>query len=472
MASLPPMMPHDEIPWYTQQIRDGRTLVFSRLPDDLPPDAIGERATAERDGMKSHATIALQMDGEVFGALGFTCHQEFRQWTPEQVESLHLVADIFTNALARKRADEAMAAAMADIQQLKDRLQAENVYLREEVQLQHNFDEIVGQSKGIRQMLKQVEEVAGTDSTVLLVGETGTGKELLARAIHARSARHGLAMVNLNCAALPATLMESELFGREKGAYTGALTRQLGRFELADRSTLFLDEVSEMPLEMQVKLLRVLQDGKFERLGSGKTIQINVRVIAATNRDLAKAVQEGRFREDLFYRLNVFPISIPPLRERREDIPQLVWAFVKEFSEKMGKNITSISRATMAQLQQHDWPGNIRELRNVVERAMILSHGSAFHVELATKPAAESEAMTLDEAQRRHILAVLKQTNGRIRGALGAAEILDINPTTLESRMAKHGIAQIDPPPIFRRHLQFIVVLRRCLDCANGFFRL
>jgi PAS domain S-box-containing protein len=366
---------------------------------------------------------------------------------------LHGVAFDITE---RKRAEEATLAAYEEIRRLKDRLHADNVYLQEEIKRKCNFGEIVGHSPAIQKVLDQVEQVGRTSATVLLLGETGTGKELLARAIHSISPRHARPMVMLNCAALPATLVESELFGREKGAYTGAIARQIGRFEHADGSTLFLDEIGELPLEVQVKLLRVLQHGQFERLGSTRTLSADVRIIAASNRDLERMVAEGRFREDLFYRLNVFPIRLPPLRERHEDIPALVWAFLNELGRTMGKTIERIPQATMEALKRHPWPGNIRELRNVIERAVILAQSPALQVELpsrsnatATAPAlspkvegedAPADDLTLDEVQKRYILAVLEKTGWRVSGKKGAAAILGLKPTTLESRMAKLGI--------------------------------
>src|SRR5262249_30406919 len=298
--------------------------------------------------------------------------------------------------LARKRADQKLKQALAEVEQLQNRLQEENVYLRQEAKLLHNHGQIIGQSQAIQQALAQVEQVAGTDSTVLLLGETGTGKELLATAIHNSSPRRARAMVKVNCAALPATLVESEFFGREKGAYTGALSKQVGRFELAHDSTIFLDEVGDLPPEVQVKLLRVLQEGTLEHLGSPKPIHVNVRVIAASNRDLAQAVRAGRFREDLFYRLNVFPITVPPLRERRQDIPLLVWGFVEEFGRTLGKSIRAVTKESMEALQRYPWPGNVRELRNIIERAMITSTGPTLHVvlpEAADSTAARSMAL-------------------------------------------------------------------------------
>jgi transcriptional regulator with GAF, ATPase, and Fis domain len=290
--------------------------------------------------------------------------------------------------------------------------------------------------------------VAPTDSTVLLLGETGTGKEMLARAIHRLSGRRERLLVAVNCAALPASLVESELFGREKGAYTGALSRQAGRFELADRSTLFLDEVGELPLDLQAKLLRVLEAGEFERLGSPRTLRVDVRIVAATNRDLAAAVAGGTFRKDLFYRLSVFPIRIPPLRERPEDIPALVWAVATELGEKMGRRIDTVPKAVLERLQRYGWPGNVRELRNLVERALILGSGPVLDVSLPSDPEPSlpegGVELTLDEAERHHILRTLTATQWRIRGQGGAAERLGVHEATLRSRMKKLGIAR--PP--------------------------
>jgi formate hydrogenlyase transcriptional activator len=328
---------------------------------------------------------------------------------------------------------------------LKDELHQENAYLRQEVNPIRGTDKFVGQSPAIRRAVEQAEQVAATGTTVLLLGETGSGKELLASFIHERSPRKDRVMVRVNCAAIPAALIESELFGREKGAYTGALSKQIGRFELADNSTIFLDEIGELPMEMQVKLLRVLQDKQLERLGSTRSVKVDVRIIAATNRNLEKDVRAGRFREDLYYRLNVFPITVPPLRERREDLPQLVWSFVGEFSKALGKNIESISSESMAAIQHYPWPGNVRELRNVIERALIVATGPKLKIELPKPSAgvgATARSLTIKDTERDHILHVLEMTDWRIRGKNGAAEILEINPTTLESRMAKLGIVR------------------------------
>lgn len=305
---------------------------------------------------------------------------------------------------------------------------------------------IIGRGRAIGRVLAEAEHVAQTHATVLLLGETGTGKELLARVIHERSWRRERPIVKVNCAALPATLVESELFGRERGAYTGALTRQAGRFEVADGSTLFLDEVAELPLELQAKLLRVLEDGEFERLGSTRSIKVDVRVVAATNRDLAGAVRNGLFREDLYYRLNVFPIVLPPLRDRVEDIAQLVWAFVEEFSEAMGKVIDTIPDERMDALRRYPWPGNVRELRNVIERAMILARDGILAVELPQPVGVgKSTPTALADVERRHILAVLERTAWRVRGAGGAAALLGLKPTTLDARMKRLGVRRPGP---------------------------
>ncbi len=331
--------------------------------------------------------------------------------------------------------------AAQELERLRDQLQAENVYLRREVKEQLSSGIVVGQTGAIRRVLEQIEQVAATDATVLLLGETGTGKELFAAQIHELSARHGRAMVRVNCAAIPATLIESELFGREKGAFTGALARQVGRFELADHSTIFLDEIGDLPIDVQVKLLRVLEERQIERLGSPRPIRVDTRIIAATHRNLEEHVAQGTFREDLFYRLNVFPIQVPPLRERFADIPLLVWKFVEEFSRVFGKRIDAIPRENMAALQQYSWPGNVRELRNLVERAMIVAQGTSLTIAMpAPTAAATRRSVRLTDVEKEHIRVVLESTGWRIRGTGGAAERLDLHPTTLETRMAKLGL--------------------------------
>jgi PAS domain S-box-containing protein len=333
------------------------------------------------------------------------------------------------------------------MEQEKARLEAQNIYLQEEIKGSHNFEELIGGSTSLKKVLKNVGRVAPTDSTVLITGETGTGKELIARAIHNLSPRRGRPLVKVNCAAIPAGLIESELFGHEKGAFTGALTKKLGRFELADKGTIFLDEIGELPIDLQSKLLRVLQEGEFERVGGTQTFKVNVRVIAATNRDLEQQSKTGHYRSDLYYRLNVFPIHLPALREREGDIPMLVQYFVHKFAANFGKKIDRISERMMAGLQRYQWPGNIRELEHVIERAVILSEGSELEpIEWLSKPngkAGAAKTQTLEEMERQHILDVLDQTNWRVSGEKGAAKILGLNPTTLEARMKKLGIERV-----------------------------
>ena len=302
---------------------------------------------------------------------------------------------------------------------------------------------IVGRSAAVRRVRDQIEQVAATDSTVLLLGETGTGKELFATQIHELSARRSREMVRVNCAAIPSTLMESELFGRERGAFTDAVARRIGRFELANHSTIFLDEIGDLPSDVQVKLLRVLEERQIERLGNPTSIEVNVRIVAATHRDLEQRIADGTFREDLFYRLNVFPIRVPPLRERAEDIPLLVWRFVEHYSKLLGKRIDTIPADNMARLQQYSWPGNIRELRNAVERAMIVATGSQLTIPVPTgTPAARQCSAKLIDVQKEHIRGVLEASRWRIRGAGGAADQLGLRPTTLETRMAKLGLTR------------------------------
>jgi formate hydrogenlyase transcriptional activator len=338
------------------------------------------------------------------------------------------------------------AMAFRHISELKDQLAEQKQYLEDELKTEFNFEEIIGHSKPIRRVLKQVETVAPTDSTVLILGETGTGKELLARAVHNLSPRHDHTFVRVNCASIPAGLLESELFGHEKGAFTGAIAQRVGRLELADQGTIFLDEVGDIPLELQPKLLRALQEKEFERLGSTRTIKTDVRIVAATNRDLGKLVASGQFRSDLFYRLNVFPITVPPLRERSEDIPLLVQYFLSKFSQRMKKNIETVRKESMQALREYSWPGNVRELEHVIERAVILSPGPALKVP-AFEPAAANHTQpsissALEDIEREHIIRVLREAKGKIGGPGGAAERLGMNRTTLNSRMQKLKISR------------------------------
>jgi formate hydrogenlyase transcriptional activator len=557
----------DSFPWTMEKILKGEILTIPKI-SDLPPEADRDRQLYLYYKTKSTVIIPLTAGGVIMGHMAFATLRQERDWPETLVKRLQIVAQVFANAIARKRADQALresearlslAAASAgaglwildfasgrfwttdkarelhglssdedltfgrfvslihpedrekirrtteeakkssvdtwveyriilpegrvrwivslgrsycsssaqpeslmgvaiditkrretenalqeaynEIKQLKDRLEAENVYLRKSVAVKNVYENIIGQSAPLREVLIRVEQVAPTDAVVLVTGETGTGKELIAEAIHHMSKRKDRLLVKVNCASLPAALMENELFGRERGAYTGALAKQIGRFELADHSTLFLDEIAELPLDVQAKLLRVLQNGEFERLGSPKTIRVDVRLIAATNRDLGAEVQKGTFRKDLYYRLNVFPIKVPPLHERPEDIPLLVDSFVREFSTKIGKKIRTISKRTLEGLQSYPWPGNIRELRNVIEHGVIISQGDALNLPL---PQSMGEtplrAVTLAEAEQQHILGVLKTTGWRIKGPRGAAAILGIKPSNLYAKMKRLDI--------------------------------
>jgi chemotaxis protein methyltransferase CheR len=343
----------------------------------------------------------------------------------------------------RKQAEIELKEAYTEIEQLQIQLQAESAFLQEEIKLEHNFENIIGQSEELKYVLHRVEMVAPQDSTVILLGETGTGKELIARAIHQLSSRNKRPLMKVNCAALPGELIESELFGREKGAFTGATTTQIGRFELADKSTLFLDEIGELPFELQAKLLRVLESGEFERLGSPRMLHSDARIITATNRDLEAEVRKGRFREDLWYRLKIFPITVPPLRDRTEDIPLLVNHFVQLFSRKMGKKAASlkITKSSMRSLQSYPWPGNVRELMHVVESALISSEKNKLHFDLPkTADAATRKLKTFEEMEREYVLEVLKAKNWKIEGRDSASSILGLPPSTLRARIRKLGL--------------------------------
>jgi PAS domain S-box-containing protein len=348
----------------------------------------------------------------------------------------------------RKQFEEKLRSALGEVSQLKNQLQEENIYLQEEIKLAHDYDKIVGRSDATKYVLFKIEQVAPTDTTVLITGETGTGKELVAHAIHSASTRRDRPLVKVNCAALSPTLIESELFGHEKGAFTGATARKIGRFELANGATILLDEIGELPLELQAKLLRVIQENEFERLGSSKTIKVDARIIAATNRNLKIAVEQGIFREDLWYRLNVFPITVPPLRDRKEDIPGLVEHFVKRFAQKVGRRISSISPGSMRILQDYTWPGNVRELANVLERAVINTTGSVLrvvdHFEKAQVTEPSQTNKTLEEMEKEYIIRILDNTGWRIEGHKGAARVLGLNPSTLRTRMAKLGIQKLE----------------------------
>jgi len=397
----------------------------------------------KRTGLKSSCTVPLISHNKTLGILGVSSFKE-GAFTDSDTELLNQIGKQVAIAVEN-------ALAFREIDSLKNQLKEEKLYLEEEIRTEYNFEEIIGNSPALKRVLQEVETVAHTDSTVLIYGETGTGKELIAHAIHNLSQRRERTLVKVNCAAIPTGLLESEFFGHEKGAFTGAIDRRIGRFELANQGTIFLDEVEDIPLELQSKLLRVLQEHEFERLGSSKTMRVDVRVVAATNADLSELVAEKRFRSDLFYRLNVFPINVPPLRERPEDIPQLVNFFAGKFAQQMRKEIERVSKETMAALTSYHWPGNVRELQNLVERGVILTKGSSLDIPLAELKQASrinrqtNAANTLEAVEREHILRVLGESNWVIGGPSGAAARLGMNRTTLNHRMRKLGIFRPQP---------------------------
>jgi len=388
-----------------------------------------------KEGLNSYVVVPLISRENILGTLnlGSKTSEAFRDF---DTDFLQLIAKQVALAIENARYFD-------EINILKQRIEDENVYLQEEIRLEHNFEEIVGNSKIIKNVLKQVELVAVTDSTVLIRGETGSGKELIARAIHNLSTRKDRTLIKVNCPAIPSGLIESELFGHEKGAFTSAITKKIGKFELANCGTIFLDELGDLPLDAQSKLLRVLQEQEFERVGGTENIKVDVRIIAATNRNLEDAMEEGKFRSDLYFRLNVFPINLPSLRERSEDIPLLAKYFIQKYMNKMGKNIRSISDTAISDLQSYSWPGNIRELENVIERSVILSTGDKLQIPrklFDTKIRADNKLLNLDELEKNHIISVLEHTSWRINGERGAAKILGLHPNTLRSRMLRLGV--------------------------------
>ncbi len=414
----------------------------------------------KNDGMMIHgqlqsvAVTSKNRDGYILTSIvDGTVRKQFEEHLQKEHDQLEGLVQERTRELMleieeRKKAEASLESKNVEIERLREQLQAENIYLQQEVNQRYNFGEIIGQSKALSHVCAQIKQIAPMNSTVLLLGETGTGKGVVARAIHNNSARKHRPLVTVNCATLPANLVESELFGRERGAFTGSDTKQIGRFELANGGTILLDEIGEMPLELQAKLLRVIQDGEFERLGSPRTITTDVRIIAASNRNLGDEVRNGNFREDLFYRLNVFPITLPPLRQRTEDIPLLVKHFVAKFNTKIGKKIETVSKDTLKALQEYHWPGNVRELESIIERAVIVSQGSTlqvldrFDTPKKTEEPPGQEVKKLIELEHDQIVQILEKTGWRIEGAKGAAVLLGLNSSTLRARMRKYGIVR------------------------------
>lgn len=424
----------DTVPWFHSQLMDGNTIILSKL-DDLPPEAVKERELASKIKFKSNITIPFSVGGKISGALGFNTESFDIDWQDELINRLKFIANIFATAITRKNNE-------AKLEMLQEKLKAENLILKQDISQDYATESIIGKSDTIKYVLYRVQQVAPTNATVLIEGETGVGKQLFAYAIHSMSSRKDQPMFKVNCATLSPTLIESELFGHEKGAFTNADKTVKGRFEIADGGTLFLDEIGELPLDLQAKLLKILQDGEFERLGSSQTKKVDVRIIAATNKVLKDEIKEGKFRKDLYYRLSAYPITIPSLRERKEDIPLLVSHYVEKFSREMGKAIESISKDTMDKLVRYSWPGNVRELENVIERAIVISQDNKLSIldDFTYEPIESSSLESLEEMERQYIIKVLEKTNGKIEGKSGAAEILNINPSTLRSRIKKLGI--------------------------------
>jgi transcriptional regulator with GAF, ATPase, and Fis domain len=434
--------------WWAATLARGESLRLSRLPDDLPPEAAAERSYVVRRGMKSHLAVPLVVGGRNLFALSTGVFRGYHTWSEADERRLRVVGQVLVNALYRKRIEGELRNSLAEVRALKDRIEEENAYLRTELLEAAHPSEIVGGSPALRRAVSLAAQVAPSDSTVLLLGETGTGKELFANAIHAQSRRASGPFIKVNCAAIPATLLESELFGHEKGAFTGAIGARPGRFELADGGTLLLDEIGDLPPEEQAKLLRVLQDHEVQRLGATRSHKVDVRIVTATNRDLERRIAEGAFRHDLYYRLAVFVIHIPPLRERREDIPLLVWSIVNRRQLDLGRHIERITKRTMDALQAYPWPGNVRELENVIERALILSRGQTLDLDESLAagaggaPQPRHVSDTFDSVAADHIVHVLERCDWKIDGRGNAAEVLGLHPNTLRSRMKKLGIAR------------------------------
>ena len=441
-------IPSPAAEWVVSKLSASEGWAFGH-PDELDQESPEAAAWFRGQSVRSHATVPLRVAGHKLGGFHVaSTRRDGIDWGPI-LPRLEVLARVFATALDRKRTDQRLQRALEEVRDLKQRLEDENLYLRDRVQSGEPNSRLIGDSAAFDRALVKAGQVAPTDSVVLLLGETGTGKDLLARAIHHQSRRSQRALIQIDCTALPPTLVESELFGHEKGAFSGASRAKAGRIELAHDGTLFLDEIGELSPDLQMKFLRVLESGELSRIGSLKSSKVDVRVIAATNRDLEKEVEEGRFRSDLFYRLNVFPIEVPPLRERSSDIPLLVWHFVELLQGGLGKRIEEIPQETMEVLQTYHWPGNIRELRNVVERSLILSQDNTLEVDVsalsdsggpASSHAGERTPDDLESLEREHIRRVLESCGGRIKGKGGAAEKLGLKPSTLYNRLNKLGL--------------------------------
>ncbi len=432
---------HRSCPWTKAQILKGKTVHFTRI-SELPDVAQKDKETWKRIGINSHANVPISIGGPIVGAISVSAEKVHQSWPEGIIPRLRLVGEVFSNALIRKRREREVLKAFDEIKTLKSKIEADFTYLQEEIEENYNHYNMIGNCPVFKSLILKIRQIAHTDTNVLILGETGTGKEMVARAIHANSRFKNRPMVRVNCAVLSPHLIDSELFGHEKGSFTGAHKQRIGRFELADGGILFLDEIGELPLESQAKLLRVIQEGEFERIGSSKTIKINVRLLVATNRNLQEEVKKGRFRKDLWYRLNVFPIEVPTLGKRKEDLPLLIDHFVKKHGKKLGKSIQKVPHKAIKIFENYEWQGNIRELENAVERAVIQSQGKSlqipsFLLNIKTEPSKTHQRYSLDEIQRNYIIQTLEETKWRVSGPKGAAFILGLNPSTLKSRMRK-----------------------------------
>lgn len=441
---ISPEAKYKDFPWIFKSAQVRRDSVyFSRL-DDLPEEAAKDKESFLAVGIKSSIFIPYFIAGKAIAGMTFSTIRQEKLFSRGLVNRLKLTGEIITGAFYRKRMEERYQACV-NLQRTEEHVKEGDLPLRQETKNEFAYGGIIGRSAAMKFVFSRVEQVATTDSAVLITGETGTGKGVVAREIHELSRRNKNRMVMVNCAALTPTLIESELFGREKGAYTGSTEMQIGRFELADKGTIILDEITELPMDLQAKLLRAIQDGEFERLGSPRTIKVDVRILALTGKNLKEEVQKGRFRQDLYYRLNVFPINIPPLRERKEDIPIFAEHFVAQFNRKMEKEIKQIPKPVIEELMNYSWPGNVRELENIIERAVIISQGASLQlgekIETSGPEISEDHMITnLAEVEKRHILRVLEKTNWRIEGPKGAAILLGLHPNTLRGKMMKLGI--------------------------------
>ncbi len=437
-----PTIDAKEFHYSFEKWKQGEYIPFVEF-DHCPEEAFREKLHSQELGLQSCLSIPLSFAGNISGIIAVATFPVRREWPEELISRLRLLGEVFINALMRKKSEEELQEALSEIRELKERFEADYLYLKEE--MKEEYKGVVGKSSGLRDLLVKVRQVAPTNANVLILGETGTGKGLVARAIHDSSSRRDRPLVQVNCAALAPTVIESELFGHEKGAFTGATTRRFGRFEAARGTTLFLDEIGDFPLELQPKLLRVLEEGEFERVGGNSTIHTDIRLIAATSKDLEKEVQAGRFRSDLWYRLNIFPIFVPPLRERLGDIPLFVEYFIEKYGSGGGKKFQNVPVETIELLKSYSWPGNIRELSNVIERAVIESNRGRLSIELPrNRNPGFKDRMTLRDIERGSIIRVLERTRWKIKGPDGAAQYLDIPPETLRSRMKKLDIKRPD----------------------------